>query len=1439
MEEATFTAIDSNVSEIQNVEDKLDEAKDVPEMSDTVNSIGSELKNQEDENQISKGEEDKHSSYSSAEHNTTEEPTSLNQGGAFENQDTEIQVQIEDQNIKSVVEEIGKNVKDNGKEDNGNDNLAEEIENHSKCQHTDSEKENDHPDKTLGEHDDNERKTNDGSEEIDVLETSVEAGSVNNEDQGEIKESEDKYKDSSPLDEKKDDKNMEKIKEKCVIAKNVEGREIQKANSDKVESEVLNSEKESGNKCEKSVDVLTNVVNQNLIENSVVCEEISILEDQENSDKPIENVSIAPTENETEGEQSENTEFVQVNSEKDDIEKDASKADELLEDPIGGDDNDNLDSMAEGADEELCIIPDTKRVLSQEEKDAACTLNPLKDLAAADSEDGENSQNSQNQDTTITVIKYKEQEPRTCHKCLWVRTPKYEFKRGDCQLYLCNDSCLEDFKKSEKGNIVLNWESEIRVKDLTPKTSSVTFRRICAGCKEEIYNEETNLTWEIMDFCNESCLTKYQKEIGSKCASCSGDVRANSLGKYCVRFGYDIRQFCSSHCLENYKKGLKVCSYCQKDMTGPEGFLVVGDKGQFKDFCSQVCIENYDMMTNNRPPKVAEGTTCCVCNLTKPISMSFEHGGTNNFFCSEPCFVAFSFVNNIKAGKCAMCRRSFSSETLEKYAMFYENSLHSFCSNSCQNIYIIAHRKIVPCTWCKVKKYNFDLIRKFNRNGPTLNMCSVNCFNLYQVSLNAVNSKKTQCDFCLKSLQALYHLTMSDATIRNFCSYMCVMSFQNQYNKSPITMNEDAFPVPTGTPKKSKKPTKGEVNTRSSESSLPVISSVQSLANSNGTVPSSARTTRSKASPVPSPSPSTASVQNNIEIPVQVKHHIIIKNAPIPNQRNVGTMCHTRMSNKGVNAIPKVESVQVQTEKREAEKILIPVPVPIFVPLPMHMFAAPVPMPVPIPIPVPVPVFIPTTRNSANGIMKEIKKIQVKIPTNPYEAELLMMAEMVADDKKEENTDSESEVEDTGADDTGGGSFSPEPQDGSNTFGDDMLQMALKMATELDEPAVDLEGALTANTITASQTQDEVHTESSEEVSQEQLHLMDRGQRGRKRGIRGNSRGQGASISKRGRRSLSQHVDMPMMQQPVPPPEPQEKPDANMCLKYTFGVNAWKQWVTFKNAELEKSSRRVKLFKTEILQLTADELNYSLCLFVKEVRKPNGAEYAPDTIYYLCLGIQQYLFENGRIDNIFCDAYYEKFTDCLDEVAKRFSVLYNDSHYIVTRVEEEHLWESKQLGAHSPHVLLSTLMFFNTKHFNLTTVDEHMQLSFSHIMKHWKRNPNQAGASKIPGSRNVLLRFYPPQSAIQNNARKKKVYEQQENEENPLRCPVKLYEFYLSKCPESVKTRNDVFYLQPERSCVPDSPVWYSTMPLPKDALEKMLHRVKMVKEINVALLTS
>lgn len=53
--------------------------------------------------------------------------------------------------------------------------------------------------------------------------------------------------------------------------------------------------------------------------------------------------------------------------------------------------------------------------------------------------------------------------------------------------------------------------------------------------------------------------------------------------------------------------------------------------------------------------------------------------------------------------------------------------------------------------------------------------------------------------------------------------------------------------------------------------------------------------------------------------------------------------------------------------------------------------------------------------------------------------------------------------------------------------------------------------------------------------------------------------------------------------------------------------------------------------------------------------------------------------------------------------------------------------------------------------------------------------------------------------------------------------------------PESIKNRSDIFYPIPERSCVPDSPVWYSTTPIGVDTMTKMLTRILLVREIQEA----
>nr|CAH7745896.1 unnamed protein product [Callosobruchus chinensis] len=444
-----------------------------------------------------------------------------------------------------------------------------------------------------------------------------------------------------------------------------------------------------------------------------------------------------------------------------------------------------------------------------------------------------------------------------------------------------------------------------------------------------------------------------------------------------------------------------------------------------------------------------------------------------------------------------------------------------------------------------------------------INMCSVNCLSLYSDSIDDDAGSKVMCTYCQNFNDPVYYLSMSDGTVRSFCGYHCVSSFQNKFPKifTIPSSNETSFPVPTGVPRRNKDfPIAAEGAPAMADSgTVPVISSVQSLSCTNGSsiatqvIPAlgtiNSRSTRSKTTATPPaqiPQITTANAYADVPVHVQIKHHFIVRPAPLPEQRNVGTMCYTKKASKGVMMKPDLVDKGIQTDEREAAKILIPVPVPVYVPAPMHLYSAPTPVP----------------------------KIQVKIPTDPYEAELLMMAEMVAEEKKEDVTDSESDIDDGGPED----SYSPEPVEASNTFGDDMLQMALKMATELEEPAVDLEGALTANTITAPQ---EGHgpDDGVDEHHPMHQHMMDRNAaaRGRKR------------VHIRRERLEAMGDDE----------------------KYRIG----------------KILRRCKLFKTEILQLTSDELSYSLCLFVKEVRKPNGAEYAPDTIYYLCLGIQQYLFE--------------------------------------------------------------------------------------------------------------------------------------------------------------------------------------------------------------------
>lgn len=274
-------------------------------------------------------------------------------------------------------------------------------------------------------------------------------------------------------------------------------------------------------------------------------------------------------------------------------------------------------------------------------------------------------------------------DPHNCLQCSESKECSFIFNLDDDVIHICNDACLNLLMIEQPDRFRVKRRT-VRVRDLQRKgggsATNVTdtetdvepsnkvvarteeaaeaaridrensFIRRCAQCFKIISSEQLRaLQWETMDYCNEICLGQYQGVVGALCSMCNSSVNLTSLGKYCVRFGYEIRQFCKAACLDIYKKGLKVCSFCQKDISKEADGFLASVCGQFKDFCSQMCMRRYDDLCN--PKKKISAGICSVCNNVDQIRVEIIVDGREHSFCSNPCFSAFNFVNNIFSGK--------------------------------------------------------------------------------------------------------------------------------------------------------------------------------------------------------------------------------------------------------------------------------------------------------------------------------------------------------------------------------------------------------------------------------------------------------------------------------------------------------------------------------------------------------------------------------------------------------------------------------------------------------------------------------------------------------------------------------------------------------------------------------------------------------------------
>ncbi|XP_073668896.1 zinc finger MYM-type protein 4 isoform X3 [Paramisgurnus dabryanus] len=1027
------------------------------------------------------------------------------------------------------------------------------------------------------------------------------------------------------------------------------------------------------------------------------------------------------------------------------------------------------------------------------------------------------------------------------------------------------------------------------VKEFCSQTCINAFNFRCSVCQRTgvIHVHEVTYKGSILKLCSDSCFNKFRSSNNltmSSCMNCGGYCNSTNGSCPTLLVEGNAFKFCTQNCLTVYRKRRLqsvACKMCSTTRPAAEMVNSLNLEGVKEFFCSASCA-----VASKKVQTAATSDTAVECKNCKMITepqyhQAFSNGTVQNF-CSFSCVVCHqASLNKSKSCKetnastkksaptltppapkpapagssssvkngsssspdqsvtrlpCAQCLLSFihKPQLLE-----FEKKMYVFCHNSCVKEFEKANKIMARCEYCKNVKA-VKIVKRINKVDRTF--CGQKCKLLFEENLVKDWGMKhcRDCFYCDAASKNLVTGVFKDKE-EEFCGKQCLMKYTSVVRqemkcamcRQAKKMTETVkwlgemkhfcclrclmfFCSLQGVTKAEKKSLPARGATLASSAVHKGIKEARTPISANDTLLSDAANGQSPDldDSVPSITVEVSDDESFPEKNVNKQKCTVSTSAPPPRIQ--------KRKNKAASCKPNTRDAETQSDETP-KVIVLPVPVPVYVPVPMNLYTQYVPQSVGLPLPVPVPLFFPTTLDNTESILKTIQEIKEKIPENPLEADLIMMAEMVAEDTEKEKQITSNDQAGNIMDD-----LDLEDLSSSLSWEEDSVSSAqtLNQTTELEKPP---SKSATLTLISTPKEEPQMDLEADfpvestvflKEETQQEQQISD-------------------LVKRRPRRKVSEggYTQKKRVSKCAAAVKDTSAGPTNLSkLQHKYGVSAWMNWVRWRNTQLHLETPRYGLrsmrLKEDLLKCSTAELSYGLCRFIAEVRRPNGEKYSPDSIFYLCLGIQQHLFENDRMENIFADV---KFCQDMTDILKGWTPTLLPSGSVYSRIEEEYLWDCKQLGAFSPGVLLNTLLYFFTKYFNYKTVEQHRRLSFGHF----KRSCRDQGSISV-----VYLSFYPhkedtsidsvPAKKRRKEDERGKVLRIRENTQNPFRCPVRLYEFYVSKCPPGVRHHTNVFYLNPERSCVPSSPTWFSTSSLSDEALEIMLTRILTVRQLHL-----
>ncbi|KAF3694556.1 Zinc finger MYM-type protein 2 Zinc finger protein 198 [Channa argus] len=1040
------------------------------------------------------------------------------------------------------------------------------------------------------------------------------------------------------------------------------------------------------------------------------------------------------------------------------------------------------------------------------------------------------------QSSSSTSSSGSQPQPRTvkvtcanCKKPLKKGQTAYQ-RKGSTHLF-CSTTCLSAFshkpapKKSctmckkditnMKGTIVAQVDSSESFQEFCstgclgayenkqnpPKSGLKTKCTVCGKLTE--IRHEVSFKTVTHKICSDACFNVYRRANGlimNCCEQCGDYLPSRASANHFLLVDGQQKRFCCQNCVRDYKQAhskLASCLTCKTLIKTGEVLHSLGGSGTMGSYCSVSCMNKGKLASTsflNTEP------TCHFCkrNSLPQYQATLPEGNILNF-CSSQCVTKFqnvtlqtatngqtplSTANTTIQLKCNYCRGAFSlkPETLE-----WEDKVYQFCSKTCCEDYKKLHCIVTFCEYCQEEKTLHETVKFSGVKRP---FCSEGCKLLYkQEFIKRLGLKCVSCNHCKQLCKRGVTRQLGGMT-RDFCSEACTKKFHDWYYKAARC---DCCKV------------QGNLT-----ESVMWRAEMKQFCDQECLLKFYCQ--QNEPIMVTQKGPENTTVnQGTVTYP---------GGGLVRDVKNKAVLCKPLTLTKATYCKPHMQSKLLQTDVEDGVKreyVPVPIPVPVFIPMPMNMYSQVTPTPVSLPVPVPVPVFLPTTLQGAEQIVQAISELKHKVPSDPLEADLISMADMIAEDQKPDVKPVKVKGEHKEEECLGSGSSSEEEET------EDKYEPELDLEADFpqaSDPVPVLDGMDEDMRLTLTPVLGEGKDEPEELAPRPQPRRQ------------GNKR-----------QAVEESSDL-ALSSPCHPTSRHSR-GRSLPLKAHYGINAWKRWALSSldhsdNSKVQDGSKTARS-KSNLLSLSSEELNVALSQFVREVCRPGGERYSPDSILYLCLGIQQHLHAKGRKDDLFSDLCYQQFGEELNRVLKDWqpSVLPDGSLW--GRVEEQSLWSSQQLGEQSPTALLRSLVYLNTKYFGLRTVEQHLRLSFANVY----------GPDTVhPVTKETTVCIRVPSISQDHNVqpesrkRKRKLedgdqdYEPDDNSGGSnVCCPVKkhechLYELYRSKCPALLRERLDVFYVQPDPACSLKDALWFSSMPLERKILEGLLTRVLMVRDI-------